>query len=308
MDEPASRGGPSLGGVLAVWGLVLLAAAAVAVTYSRLPPSEFYNVSEGGVDGGFGRALVYLNFPVALIAIAVVALVADRLDERKYDAAAVAAVALCLVVSAPGVVEQSDLDAKAANAVPALGVLLALLLTLVAVARRGVGASVRWTTGDWARAAVVAVLALAAIPWVFAEVGFYVSDVPALGAVFLADEIVPEPGNPDLRAVHLGHHHGTDGVLFTLTALLLSRELRAMRRPVLRAVLGAYLSLMLVYGLANALEDFWLEQVVKRDATSFKLPGMLRPELAPEWAAIVVAAVSVYALLFRPTKPRLRTT
>jgi hypothetical protein len=295
--------GPSLTEALAVWILVALVGVAVAVTYSRLPPSEFYNVSEGGIAGGLGRALVYANFPVGLVAIAIVALVVDRLGGRRYDVAAAVAVALCLVVAVPGVVDQSDLDAKAANVVPALGVLIALALTVIAVARGGVGRPAPWSGGDWARVAIVAVLAIAAIPWVFAELGFYVSDVPVLGSIFLADEIVPEPGHPELRAVHLGHHHGTDGTLFALTALLLSRELGAMQRPLLRATLAVYLAVMLVYGLANALEDFWLEQLVKRGTTSVKIPGMLRPELSPEWAALVGAAAVVYVMFFRRRTP-----
>ena len=57
-----------------------------------------------------------------------------------------------------------------------------------------------------------------------------------------------------------GHHHGLDGVLLALSALLLSR----MQVTRLRAVVGAYLALMLAYGLANAVQDAWLEQVVKR--------------------------------------------
>ncbi len=153
------------------------------------------------------------------------------------------------------------------------------------------------------RLLLAALLVVAALPWWFAELGFYVSDVPWLGEVFLASEVVPEPGHPDLRAVHLGRHHGTDGVLFALAALVLSRVPPRMTRRRLRVALAAYLSLMLVYGLANALEDFWLEQLVKREAVSGKLPSMLRPEATLAWAAFLVAAALVYALLFRPRRP-----
>jgi hypothetical protein len=300
--EGPNEGSPSLAEAIAVWILVALVGILVALTYSRLPPAAFYNVSEGGGEGGLGRALVYLNFPVALIAIALAALAADRVGLRAFDAAALAAVVLCLVVAVPAVVDQSDLDAKPANAVPALGVLLVLALTLFAAARVGVGAPRPWTAGDAVRVVLAVAMAFAAIPWLCAEAGFYVSDIPGLGALFLGGEVVPEPGHPHIRAVHLGHHHGTDGLLFVLTAFALSRELPAMRRPRLRIALAAYLSLMLVYGLANSLEDFWLEQLVKRGTTSFKLPGMLQPDLSPEWAGILLAAAGVYALVFRPTR------
>jgi hypothetical protein len=234
--------------------------------------------------------------------MALVALPVDRLDRRWADFAALAAVALCLFVAVPGVVEQSDLDAKAVNAVPALGVLLAFALTVVSVRRAGVGPVPGWAGGDPVRLGLAVALLLAGIPWVAAELGLYAE----LGGIFFADDVVPEPGHPGLRAVHVGHHHGLDGVLFALTALALSRELPRMRRARLRVALGLYLSLMLVYGLANALQDFWLEQVVKREASSFRFPDMLRPDLGPEWLGLVVAAAAVYALLARPLATKAR--
>jgi hypothetical protein len=51
---------------------------------------------------------------------------------------------------------------------------------------------------------------------------------------------------------------------------------------------------MLVYGLANAAQDFWLEQVVKRDWTDERLPTVIRPSLSVEWAVLVTAAAAVY--------------
>ena len=105
--------------VRAVWILLACATVAVVVTYSRIPPHELYHVSHGGIAGGLSRALVDLNFPDALIAIAIVGVVAGRLPPR-VRALAVVAVALCAVVAVPGVVSQDDLDAKWANVAPAL--------------------------------------------------------------------------------------------------------------------------------------------------------------------------------------------
>ena len=296
----ASGDGPSLGEGLWVWALFALVALAIVITYARLPPSDFYNVSEDGIDGGLGRALVFTNFPWALAAIALVALPIDMLDRRWADGVGILAVLLCLVVAAPGVVEQDDLDAKALNAVPASGVLLVFGLTLAAVRRGGVRGVPAWTGSDWARVAIAVLLLLTGIPWIAAELGLYAE----LGGIFFADDVVPEAGHPELRAVHVGHHHGLDGVLFALTALALSRELSRFRRPPLRLALAGYLSLMLVYGLANALQDFWLEQVVKRGASSFRFPDMLRPDLGPEWLGIVLASAAVYALLAWPLAAR----
>ena len=76
---------------------------------------------------------------------------------------------------------------------------------------------------------IAAVALVVALPWIAADLGF------ALGGV----------------GIHPGHHHGMDGVLLVLSALLLSRELGRVRVDWLRTTLTAYLSLMLVYGVAE---------------------------------------------------------
>jgi hypothetical protein len=285
---------PGLAEVLAVWVLYGLVAVVMLVTYSRVAADEVYNVSHEGLAAGAGRVLVFANFPVALVAIALLAVVAERLRGRLAVVAAVAAV-LCAVVAWPGVVEQSDLDAKPVNAIPALGVAVALALTCVALARGGIGAS-RPFGGGWdvVRAVLAGVIVLASLPWIFAELGLYVGDVPGLGAVFMSDEPSPEPGHPALKAVHLGHHHGFDGALLALSALALSRVVTSVRTPALRVAFGLYVALMLVYGLANAVQDFWLEQLAKRGTTSVKLPTMTVPGLSWAWAAILATALLIH--------------
>src|SRR5689334_20601862 len=90
-----------------VWTLFLLVACEVFTTYSRLPVRELYHVSGSGPTAGLSRALVLLNFPTALVALPILALVAGRL----WPVAAVAAV-LCGAIFWPGIVDQADLDAK----------------------------------------------------------------------------------------------------------------------------------------------------------------------------------------------------
>lgn len=285
---------PGLAEVLTVWLLFGVVAAAMWITYSRLPVEEFYNVSGEGFAAGAGRVLVFLNYPIALVAIALLAVLAERLRGRLALLAALAAV-LCAVVVWPGVVDQSDLDAKPANAIPALGVLIALVLTVVALARGGIGAS-RSFGGGWdvARAVLAVLLVLGSIPWLLGELGFYVGNVPGLGSLFMSDELVPEPGHPNLRAVHLGHHHGLDGTLLALTALALSRVVGGIRTPFLRGAFGFYVALMFVYGLANAVQDFWLEQLVKRGTTSLEIPSMTVPKASWAWAALLATALLIH--------------
>jgi hypothetical protein len=283
--------------LVAVWGLYAVVAVEVLVTYARLPVDQLYNVSGSGLESGAGRALVLLGYPTSLAVIAFLPILVERLDHPLATLAALGSLGLCLTIGIPGVLEESDLDAKPANALAGIGVGIALFLTVVALARGGLGISAPFARWDWARLGLALVLLLASFPWLAAELGFH-----AGGPVFLSEQLRPEPGHPDIRAVHLGHHHGMDGVLLAWTALLLSRVAARMRRAGLRRALTVYLSLMLVYGLANALQDFWLEQLVKRGTTELKIPSMLRPEATPAWAALLAAAGLIYVALNRVDK------
>jgi hypothetical protein len=274
-----SRAG--MGEAVAVWGLYGLELAATLVTYSRLQPEVLYNVDEAGdLAGGLSRTLTVANYPLALGAIALAAL-AGRPRWLMWTA-----IALCSLVAVPGVVDQDDLDARWVNSLPALGIALALGLTVAAVRRDGT-AFVRRARGDRLRLALGAALLVLALPWLAAEWGFH---FPA--DVFYGEE-VPAERDPGIAAVHLGFHHGYGGVLLAATALVLSRV------PAGRN-LRAYLSLMLVYGLANALQDAWNEQLWKRGWVDAHVADVIRPDLTLGWLAIVVGAALVYRLWFRP--------
>jgi hypothetical protein len=197
-------------------------------------------------------------------------------------------IALCLVTAVPGVVDQGDLDARWINVLPALGVGLALWLTVSAARRRGTGFT-RHARGDRLRLVLAAVLLFIALPWMAADLGFYFP-----GDFFMGEE-VPPVRDEGLAAVHLGFHHGNGGVVLALIALLLSRV------PAGRG-LRAYLSLQLVYGIANALQDAWNEQLWKRDWVGWHAPGVLRPELTLGWLGILIAAGAVYVFWFRPSR------
>lgn len=282
---------PGLAEVLAVWALFGVVAVEVWITYARLPVADLYNVDKTGVAAGAGRALVFLNYPTALVAIALLAVLAERLRGRGALLALLAAI-LCAVVFVPGVVEQSDLDAKPVNAIPALGVLLALVLTWATLARGGIGAS-RPFGGGWdvARSALAVVLLLGSIPWLLAELGIYADDIPGLGFFMSAE---PSPEEPELAAVHLGHHHGMDGTLLALSALALSRVVRDVRTRYLGGAFGFYVALMFVYGSANAVQDLWFEQLVKRGTTSLEIPSMIVPKPSWAWGALLVTALVIH--------------
>jgi hypothetical protein len=280
--------------VVLAWMLFAVVTTEILVTYSRIPSRELYHVSGSGIEGGLSRALVFVNFPVALVALAVLALVFRRLPGRTYRAIAILSGILCAAVFWPGVVSAANLDARPVNALAAIGVLLAVLLSDV-VARGGSLSSRPWQRADWVRVALAVAFLVAALPWLAADLGLYSNGVPLLGKLFQSGEYLPErPGLPTFApAVHHGHHHGMDGVLLVLTALLFSRRLA--RRP----VLAAYLSLMFCYGVGNFANDFWIEQVVKRGWTSWEIPDVTTPRLSVAWSLIVIAAVALWALWVR---------
>jgi putative copper export protein len=137
-------------------------------------------------------------------------------------------------------------------------------------------------------------LPFASLPWIFANLGFYVGDVPGLRSLFTSKQIVPEAGHPHLRAVHLGNHEGIDGVLLVVTAVVLIRTLSQIANRARRTALSAYLSLLLVYGLVVALADGWHEQVVKRGWTTTKIPNVLHPAASAAWLGVLVAALALW--------------
>jgi hypothetical protein len=225
---------------------------------------------------------------VALAALPLIALAAERLRSSAWTAISVVAAVLCALVFWPGVVDQADLDVKAINALPTVGVGLALLLVVAAGFLRAPARV------DVPVAVSLAVLTCLALPWLAADLGFFLDHVPILGSIFLTGKIVD--GHP---AVHHGHHHGMDGTLLVVAALATIAVLRHAGAAAVRAVVATYLGLQVAYGLANIANDAWLEQVVKRGWTSVKIPNVLRPGFTLAWLGIVIAAAAFAVLVQR---------
>jgi hypothetical protein len=299
--------GPGLREALWAWAIWLVVAGTVFVTYARLPARAFYNVTGTGVWSGAARLLVLTGWPISLAALALMAVAVDRLLaaplepglRRAVIAAAIAAAVLCATIAVPGVIKQSDLDAKPVNLLAGAGVLMALGLTLFAWRRTGAGAPAERGRGDRIALWIAVAYTLAALPWIFANLGFYVGDVPGLHDIFMSRKVLPEAGHPHLRAVHLGNHEGLDGWLLAATALLLRPVLARMRPTRLRPVLGGYLALLVGYGVMVSANDGWNEQIVKRGWTSHGLPSVLNPAPNLGWAILIGVAVVLYLTAFR---------
>ena len=278
--------GPSQGEAISVWAVWTLIALEVLVTYSWVDPSETYHVSREGIVGGLSRTLTLVNFPIGLVAIALTLVAVAALPRRAWWAAA-PAIALCATI--PFFNDQANLDAHWGNAIPAVGVVIAVGLTAAAARRVGSAFAPRrpW---DGARIVAGAVLLLLSLPWLTANLGFHFP-----GDVFMGEELGSEHGTP-IAAVHLGHHHGLDGTVLVLTALLLSRV--AIPSPRLRIVTFGYLGTMLAYGLVNFVQDAWNEQLYKRGWTDVSIPSAILPSAKPIWLVVItLAAVAAIALL-----------
>src|SRR4249919_3462166 len=168
--------GPGMQEALVAWVLWGLVALGVWETYARFPAAELYNVTGTGFAAGAARTLVFLSWPVAIAAVALVVVAADRLLAGSIPGwgraatvlAATAAIVLCATIALPGALDPNDLDARAANVPAAVGVLLALLVTLAAVGVRGTGRRAPLTGGDRLAIAAVPLLVIVAIPWILA--------------------------------------------------------------------------------------------------------------------------------------------
>ena len=283
-----------------VWGLVGVVTLEILVTYWRLPWNELYHVTGSGPVGGLSRALLFLNFPAALVAIAVLLYLLDGFDGPIEFWLAVLGIVLSAAIFWPKIVDQGKLDARPVNAIAAVGVAFAFCLTLWGF-RGGGSWKLVHVFGDRVRIAVAVVVLLVALPWEAADLGFSFDGVPGLGSIFLTGALRTQPGDPVFHpAVHHGHHHGLDGTLLVLVALILSRLLGAVRGRWLRGIFGAYLALMFCYGIGNIANDAWLEQVVKRGWTTWEVPDVTTPTASPAWGLIVLGAGCLWLLLVLP--------
>jgi hypothetical protein len=296
--------------ILAVWAMVAAMGLALAVTYAWVPVAELYHVSKTGLAGGAGRLLVYLNYPAAFIAIGLVGFAAVRLWSSPIASniagriaivvAAIIAVALCAVAGLPGVVDQGDLDARLINAIPALGVAIAVAMTVVSIRVSGLGTDAPWSPADRIRLVATAIVVFLSLPWLFAYIGVYVGDIPGLGWIFMSRQV---PEGETLAAVHLGDHHGMSGATFLLAGIWLSREIRNIGPAVFHWIIASFVSLMMAYGLFNAAQDFWLEQIVKRGWFTVEIPNVTRPAISFTWGLMLLTTVALAAYFIWNSRP-----
>jgi len=278
-----ARGG--LGEALAVWVVWAVTLVLVVVTYSRVPAPELYHVHGHGIRLGLSRAVVHTNWPFALVAIVLVLVAMRSLPARAWWFAG-ASIALCATM--PLFVSQDHLDARWGNAIPAVGVALALGLTIAAAARDGRSFEPR-LPGDLVRLVIAAVVLVLSLPWIAAELGFHLP-----GHVFMGDERFPIGDGQLEAAVHLGEHHGWHGALLLLAGLGLSR---VQADGGLGVTLLVATAALVGYGTINAVQDFWNEQLFKRGTVDWTMPSALYPGLkGVTLATIAIAALAAWLI------------
>ena len=296
---------PGLGEALAVWALFGLDAATILVINAR---ARELQPEQSGVHAGFGtRPLgIFLMHPVAPAAVPLALLTGARLPRDHVASAsrlsAFAAIGAATLVMIPANRRQERPSASLAGATAL--VTFAAGVTSAAMNARGSGGFAPWQRGDRARLALGLGLAGVSLPWLLADAGIYVGDVPLIGRLFLSRDRLPA-GAPD-AAVHLGHHHGLDGALLVWTALALSRQLGSVRTRSIHDPLAIILAVALVYGLGRAAEDAWYEQIVKRGWMDIRLPDLVKDGRLVGWRSWlgVVAISAVLARRWMGPRPR----
>jgi hypothetical protein len=173
-------------------------------------------------------------------------------------------------------------------------VALSLGLTAAAARRSGAGLALRLPF-DPVRATIAAVLLLVSIPWIAADLGFFLPD-----GVFIMRRVALDTDGLPIAAVHLGHHHGMDGTLVALSAILLSRP--RLRRGATASVTVAVTSLAFAYGIVNCVQDAWNEQLVKRGTLDQQIPSAILPSLSWIWLVILVLAALTALTLRRESR------
>ena len=224
------------------------------------------------------------NFPFSIPALALLGIAVARLEgdgaivapatRRAARIMALVAVPVLLVAAWPGVVNQANVNFTPINIVPVIGVALMLAVTVLVWRATGAGPRSAWRPLDASRVAIIVALALIGLPWILADFGIRIATLPFFDRWF-----VPEGKRADHRpvGVHLGHHHGLDGICVATTALVLSRVLPTIGTTWQRRTLSVSLGLVFVYGAANVVQDFWTEAVVRPGWAHATMPTVLPP-------------------------------
>ena len=107
----------------------------------------------------------------------------------------------------------------------------------------------------------IIIFGIFALPWLFAHIGVYISDIPMLNLVFVAEE--PSSCSYGVT-VHLGNHHGISGYLILIISrLILNKWLITIENNRKKSIFGLLISFIQAFGLYLFVEDFTNEQLFR---------------------------------------------
>jgi hypothetical protein len=292
---------PGLAEVIAAWGLLGLDAAAIYRLYAGSLEAPGLLRRRTARGAGIDQLLVYGRHPGLPVAVGLVPIAVGRVapgDRLPVVLGSALAGGVTSVGMARLQVDGSRISRD--DVLAGAGITAALGATIGSAWKAGIGPVHGVGDGDAARVIAAAGLIANGLPWLLADLGIYAGDLPGLGRIVLSRQLVPEGAT--WPAVHLGHHHGLDGTLLGLAAVVLSRVLPEVRPVAMREGLSLYLAVLLVYGAMRAIEDGWNEQVVKRGWSRRKVPLIVRrrrPVRPTVWAGMLGGAAAIHAVWFR---------
>ena len=307
-----------------MWVVIIFYSIPLFVVNAILPSSERYGISEEGFLAGFYRLILWLNFPVAVLSLLCNFIVLDIwLDKRKeeghlrsfyghkiWPVLTVLSSFLCLIVVFPGVLDDKNLQFDLVHLLPATGVLLSLIgffsvFNLLSDPEKKTSSPFEKIVGskqkaNWPIGIGLVLALLLSLPWIFADLGIYIGDIPLLGKAWMSRE--PTPHREWLAAVHLGHHHGMDGLFLLFFALLIGKDLSDLALSSLRLSLSFCCALLVPYGFWALFSDFWEEQIWKRGVTDLCFDNALTPQVNLYWLGFLVVALLVHFFWFSQVK------
>ena len=147
---------------------------------------------------------------------------------------------------------------------------------------------------------VLALTLLIGIPWIFANSGMFVSDVPVLGNIYLAKQTFE--GHP---AVHLGSHHGYKGFTFFLLMILVFTTVKYLHNKKIKIIAGLVCCYLLAWGFYNMFQDFFTEQIFKRDLVNFTFPNATA-NFSISFSLAVISSILIYTFVWRKLETKIK--
>jgi hypothetical protein len=154
---------------------------------------------------------------------------------------------------------------------------------------------------NYVRIVSIVVIIFFSLPWIFAILGIFISDVPGLNLIFLGRQGFGPKGLP---SVHLGTHHGTWAFELAVIAIILTKSLDSpyyLKDIRVRALTTGTVFFLACFTIINGLEDGLNEQVMKRgiDLITYDIVSFLYSNEFVSYTILVIIALIIMILWYR---------